>query len=359
MSGIDRHRIDRRTFLKYVGVAGAGLVGSAAAACVPGVTPTRPAPAAATPEPKTVRIGIDIPVHPFFNYLAARTDEFFGGDPWKLEMKIYSAQAQVTQMVRGNLDIVTSPAFAIPRIQKSQDIELQYFWPMARYTSWSGIVVRKDSPFETLEDLRGKRLASPPIEAEHGSELAALYGATGQRLDEYFAHVPTEEAGAELELGRADAAWLDPIPKVRLLEKGEFREVIDLAGLWEMALGDDRPVLSGGYIAQPSFVQQNMEFIAKFVKVNRDIWLRFMDDEDFRQEVYQVGGEFGGVPPDRLQFVAEALALANIPRDMLGVLEWDVEVYSKAFDWALKGGFPAKPVEDASKLFLLTKDLPI
>lgn len=354
----NRHRINRRVFLKYVGVAGASLVGSAVAGCAPGAMPAVVAPATATPELKRISIGIDIPVHPFFNYLAARTGEYFGEDPWKLEMKIYSAQAQVTQMVRGDLDIITSPAFAIPRVQQKQDIELQYFWPMARYMSWSGIVVRKDSPFETLEDLRGEKLAAPPIEAEHGSELAALYGATGQRLDEYFEHVATEEPGAELETGRAVAAWLDPIGKVRLIQQGEYREVIDLAGLWEMALGDDRPVLSGGYIARPSFIQENIDFVAKFVKVNRDIWTRFMGEEDFRQEVYQVGGEFGGVPPGQLKFVAEALALANIPREMLGVLEWDVEVYQKAFDWALKGGFPMKPVEDASKLFLLTEDLP-
>ncbi len=65
------------------------------------------------------------------------------------------------------------------------------------------------------------------------------------------------------------------------------------------------------------------------------------------------------MPPEQLQFVAEALALANIPRDMLGVLEWDVEVYQQAFDWAANGGFPIEPVEDASALFLLTEDLPI
>lgn len=350
-------KVDRRTFLKVVG---AGAFSTALAGCsqVPFLTQTTP-----TPEPRTISIGIDLPVHPFFNFLAARSEEYFGDTPWTLDMQVYSAQAQVSQMVRGELDIMTSPAFAIPRVQQQQqdqEIELQYFWPMARYTSWSGIIVPEDADVSTLEDLQGMRVAAPPIEAEHGSELAAMYGATGQRLDEYFEHVPTEEPGAELETGRADAAWLDPIGKIRLMEQGGYKEVIDLAGIWQIALGgEDRPVLSGGYIARAPFIQDNMDFIAEFVSVNRDIWMQFMDDEEFRQEVYQVGGEFAGVPPEQLQFVAEALALANIPRDLLGVVEWDVEVYEQAFDWAVQGGFPIEPVEDASQLFVLTEDLPI
>lgn len=309
-------------------------------------------------ERQTVKVGIDLPVHPFFNYLAVNSEEYFGDTPWRLDMQVYSAQAQVSEMVRGNLDIITSPAFAIPRIEKqAPQLELTYFWPMARYSSWSGFLVPTDSPIRSLADLEGKSVAAPPLESEHGSELAAVYGATGTPAAEYFDLTETEQPAPALQTGRVDAALLDPISKVQLIDSGDFREVIDLAGLWEMALGDDRPVLSGGYTASRTFIEENRDFITKFVEVNREIWTKFIQDEAFRDEVYQTGGQFAGVPPEQLQAVAEGLDLTDIDPDLLAVTEDDIEDYSKAFDWARQGGFPIAEVQDPAQKFLLTKDL--
>lgn len=309
---------------------------------------------------KTISIGIDLPVHPFFNYLAANSEEYFGDTPWKLDMQVYSAQAQVSEMVQGNLDIITSPAFAMPRIeQQAPDLNLQYFWPVARYASWSGFLVAADSPVQSLEDLQGKRLAAPPLESEHGSEIAAFYGATGTPPGEYFNFVETEQPAAALQTGRADAALLDPIGKVELLQSGDYREVTDLAGLWESALDDDRPVLSGGFIADRSFIEENRAFVEKLVQVNREIWMRFMEDEQFRQQVYEDGGRFAGVPPGQLQAVAEGLDLTSIDPELLAVTDWDAEVYAQAFEWARKGGFDISKVDDPSQKFVLTEDLGI
>lgn len=307
---------------------------------------------------KTISIGIDLPVHPFFNYLAANSEEYFGDTQWTLDMQAYSAQAQVNEMVQGNLDIITSPAFAMPRIeQQAADLDLQYFWPVARYASWSGFVVPADSPAQSLADLQGQRVAAPPLESEHGSEIAAIYGATGTPAGEYFNFTETEQPAAALQTGRADAALLDPIGKMELLQGDDYREVTDLAGIWQTALDDDRPVLSGGFIADRAFIEENRAFVEKFVQVNRDIWMRFMEDEEFRQEVYEAGGQFAGVPPEQLESVAQGLDLTNIDPELLAVTEWDVEVYTEAFEWARKGGFDMGKVRDPAEKFVLTEDL--
>lgn len=339
----------------------AGLLAAvalAATACAGGAGGAGGGQEAGSPGRETISIGIDLPVHPFFNYLAVKSEKYFGDTPWKLDMQVYSAQAQVSEMVQGNLDVITSPAFAMPRIEKqAPQMDLQYFWPMARYVSWSGILVPSDSPIRTFQDLKGKSLAAPPLKSEHGSEIAAIYGATGMSPDKYFDFVQTEQPAAALQTGRVDAALLDPIGKQKLIQSGKYRQVIDLAGIWKMALGNERPVLSGGYIAKKSFLDSHRDFVRKFVQVNREIWLKFMRNEQFRQQVYQVAGRFAGVPPKKLHAVAKGLGLLNLDPKLVAVLPWDAKVYSRAFEWARKGGFPIAPVEDAASKFLTAQEL--
>ncbi|MSW63611.1 MAG: hypothetical protein F2825_01840, partial [Actinobacteria bacterium] len=158
---------------------------------------------------ETVRIGIDVPFHPIYDYLMANTDEFFGDTGYDVEFTVLDATTQVPSFGRGDLDVITTVPSFMPTIQEQYGIATQYFFPMARWTPGPQLLVAPDSPAQSIEDLAGQPVAIAPLSSRFGAEQAAVAAATGDTIQDYFQLSETDAAAQELTLGRVSAAFVE------------------------------------------------------------------------------------------------------------------------------------------------------
>jgi uncharacterized protein YceK len=86
---------------------------------------TASTPAATTPSSKgkTYTVGIDIPFHPIFDYVEAKSKDYFGPKGYTVKFKVLDATTQVPSFGKGDLDVMTTPPSFIPRVKDSYGID--------------------------------------------------------------------------------------------------------------------------------------------------------------------------------------------------------------------------------------------
>ena len=218
-----------------------------------GTTSASARPTAASANP-TYTVCIDIPFHPLFDYLAAKSDTIFAGKPYTVKFKVLDAKTQVPAFGAGQCDVMTTPPSAIPRVTEQYKLKVAEFFPLARWTIGPQILVKKGSPYTTLASLKGKKVAITPLNTRFGSEEAAIEAATGQNIRSYFKLEQTNAAAQELTLGRVDAAFIEAPTTYPLLQGGKFKAIYSVHDAFLKAFGDPA-VVNGGYIARTSFIK--------------------------------------------------------------------------------------------------------
>lgn len=335
-------------------VAAVGALSLSLAACSGG-DPASDATAepGSSEETTTVTVGIDIPFHPLYAYLAANTDEVFAGTPYDVEFEVLDATTLVPAFGAGDIDVVTTTPSFMPRILDQYGVETQYFFPMARWTPGTYLMVPPDSDAESLEDLRGATVATPPLSSRFGAEEAVVLAVTGEDIREYFSLVETEAAAQEIALGRADAVLLEAPANAELIADG-YKTVFTLQeGLYE-AFGEiaEYP-LSGGFIAGSEFASENPGFVDALVAATQDTWDLFQSDPD---AVLGVASEYSGLPVEQLELVSDILYLADMPADMMQVTEGDVELWGEIWELLAETGFNTAAPEDPSAWFIVSAE---
>lgn len=297
----------------------------------------------------TITIGIDVPFHPIFNYVMAESDTYFGDSPYKVEFKVLDATTQVPAFGRGDLDVITTVPSFMPTIKKQYGIDTTYFFPMARWTPGPQLLVATDSPVQTIEDLKGRKVAVAPLTSRFGAEQAAVAALTGSTIDSYFDLSQTDAAAQELTLGRVDGAFLEAPATAPLLAKG-YRPVFSVQEAFEKAFGDPA-VMNGGFIASSDFVTTNPDFVKALVAATQDAWSTFQSDPG---EVIAAASEVSGIAPDQLQLVAQVLNLAATTDVQKTVTEQDVATWTKLFPLLQTSGFIEEAPQDPASLFAVT-----
>jgi len=300
---------------------------------------------------KTYTVGIDIPFHPIFDYVMGRSEEYFAGKPYRVEFKVLDATTQVPAFGKGDLDVMTTVPSFIPRVTEQYGIEVAEFFPLARWTIGPQILVAKDSPYRTLEDLEGKKVAIPPLKTRFGAEEAAILAVTGQNIRDYFELAETDAAAQQVSLGRVDAAFIEAPTTYPLLKSGDFNAVYSVADAFGQAFDDDA-VVNGGYIARRDLIESNPQFIQDLIAATQDAWNRYNEDPE---QVNEVASKVSGVPAEQLKVVGEVLNLDGIPPEQRAITEQDVETWKQIFPLLEKSGFIEKAPEDVEALFEVTK----
>lgn len=307
-----------------------------------------------TPAPGTTyTVGIDIPFHPIFDYVQAESDKYFAGKPYDVEFEVLDATTQVPAFGKGDLDVMTTPPSFIPRVEESYGFQATEFFPLARWTTGPQILVPADSPYETLEDLKGKTVAVPPLNTRFGSEEVAILAATGENIREYFDLKETPSAAQELSLGRVEAAFLEAPTTYPLLENEEFKAIYSVHDAFEEAF-DDPAVVNGGYIAKTEFLDEaeNQDFVDTLISSTQDAWDRYNTEE---AQVNKVASKISGVPVEQLKVVGEVLDLKGIPESDRAITQLDVETWEQIFPLLEESGFIEKAPADPAALFLVTE----
>jgi ABC-type nitrate/sulfonate/bicarbonate transport system substrate-binding protein len=287
-----------------------------------------------------------------YDYIKALNGkEYFADKPYKVNFKILDATTQVPSFGKGDLDIMTTTPSFMPRVMEQYDLDLQFFFPLARWTIGPQILVPRNSPYKTLESLKGKRLAIQPLKTRFGSEEAAIQAATGENIRSYFKLKETDAAAQELALGRVEAAFLEAPATYPLLEKGKFKPIWSVKDGFVKAFGDPA-VMNGGLIARKSFIEDNPEFIDDLVAAFQDAWSEYQRDPD---KVNSIASKESGIPAAQLAVVGEVLNLTKMTEEQKRVTEKDVETWEKMFGYLEESGFIKEAPEDVPALFKVTE----
>jgi ABC-type nitrate/sulfonate/bicarbonate transport system substrate-binding protein len=308
-------------------------------------------PSAGTQQQKTYVVGIDIPFHPIFDYVAAKSDEYFADQPFKVSFKFLDATTQTPAFGKGDLDVMTTPPSFIPRVMDQYRVRVALFFPLARWTIGPQILVPKNSRYKTLADLKGKRVSIQPLKTRFGSEEAAIMAATRQNIRTYFRLKETDAAPQELALGRVDAAFIEAPSTYPLLQSGKFKAIYSVHDAFLKAFKDPA-VVNGGYIARTSFIRANGRFVRALIAATQDAWDRYQRNPD---EVNNVASKLSGVPPEQLKVVGQVLNLDKMPRSLRRITPRDIRTWKGIFPLLKKSGFIQTVPKNIPSLFVVTK----
>jgi ABC-type nitrate/sulfonate/bicarbonate transport system substrate-binding protein len=299
----------------------------------------------------TYTVCIDIPFHPLFDYLAAKSDTIFAGKPYVVKFKVLDAKTQVPAFGAGQCNVMTTPPSFIPRVTDQYHLRVAEFFPLARWTIGPQILVKKGSPYQTLASLKGKKVAITPLNTRFGSEEAAIEAATGQNIRRYFKLEQTNAAAQELTLGRVDAAFIEAPTTYPLLQSGKFKAIYSVHDAFLKAFGDPA-VVNGGYIARTGFIKGGAAFIQDLVKATQDVWNQYVKDP---KSVNDVASQQSGIPPEQLAVVGQVLDLQKMPVKLRAITPQDVKSWAKIFPLLQKSGFIKTAPKNPASLFVVTK----
>jgi ABC-type nitrate/sulfonate/bicarbonate transport system substrate-binding protein len=315
-----------------------------------GTTTATARPTAASANP-TYTVCIDIPFHPLFDYLAAKSATIFAGKPYTVKFKVLDAKTQVPAFGAGQCDVMTTPPSAIPRVTAQYKLKVAEFFPLARWTIGPQILVKKGSPYTTLASLKGKKVAITPLNTRFGSEEAAIEAATGQNIRSYFKLEQTNAAAQELTLGRVDAAFIEAPTTYPLLQGGKFKAIYSVHDAFLKAFGDPA-VVNGGYIARTSFIKSASAFTKDLVAATQKVWNQYVKDPT---SVNSVASKQSGIAVAQLAVVGQVLDLEKMPVKLRAITPQDVKSWAKIFPLLAKSGFIKTAPADPASLFVVTK----
>ena len=146
--------------------------------------------------------------------------------------------------------------------------QLQSFAPIL-YTYYH-FIVKADSKFYTLQDLRGAKIATRPKLSAAYKSLAMALKLAGMDLENdfklTFGTIP--ENVKALTTGEADATLMSPPESVGLLVTGKYRQIAELENIWERAAGAPMPLVS--LTAHKSWIEQNPRKVKRLRKTILD-----------------------------------------------------------------------------------------
>jgi ABC-type nitrate/sulfonate/bicarbonate transport system substrate-binding protein len=298
---------------------------------------------------RTYTVGIDIPFHPLLDYVIAKQDTYFAGKPYKVRFKVLDSTSLVPAFGTGKLDVIgTFPSF-LPRIEERYGLIAQEFLPLARIKHGLAIWVPKDSSARTLADLKGAKVAAPPIGQQWGEDEAMIEAATGQSIRSYFDLQESAAPVQQLLLGRVKAAFVGAETVPQVVKAGGFRPLIDSKVIFERAYGDHF-VLSGGLAAPSKFLAANRAFVDDLSAALGDAWRRYAADP---RPVLAVASKQSGIAAEQIAGFGEAIGLSDISPARRKVAPSDVATWTKIYAALARSGFLKHAPADASKYFLV------
>jgi ABC-type amino acid transport substrate-binding protein len=326
------------------------VVALAALAAAVSVSITAGAGNAAGP---TYTVCIDIPFHPIFDYVMAKKDTYFAGKPYNVQFKVLDATTQLPAFGAGQCNVITTPPSFIPRVTERYHFQVAEFYPLARWVIGPQILVKKSSPYKTLEDLQGKRVSISPLATRFGSEEAAILAATGENIRTYFKLKQTDAAAQELTLGRVDAAFIEAPTTFPLLQSGKFKAIYSVHDAFKKAFNDPA-VVNGGYIAKIGFIKQGQSsrFVKDLVRSTKNAWALYQKDP---KAVNDVASQVSGIPPEQLAVVGDVLYLKKMPAKLRVISQRDINTWSKIFPLLAESGFIKQAPANPQKLFVVIK----
>jgi NitT/TauT family transport system substrate-binding protein len=270
----------RKTSKRLFGIrriSGRGLALWAAGVAMFWVTPApgQPAPSAASPPPQEVRLGYFANVTHAQAVLGVASGDFERAvAPARLTPHIFSAgPALVEALFAGEIDVgYMGPSPALNAHIQSRGKGIRIVCGAA--ANGVVIVARAGSGIGKLEDLKGRRIATPQL--GNTQDISARHYLTkvlGQQNTENIVPIPNAEQAAMMSRGEIDAAWAVEPWGSRLVADAGATVVGEERDLWP----DQRFILTL-VVVSPDFLQKHPETVEALLRVHCDWTKRLSED---------------------------------------------------------------------------------
>jgi NitT/TauT family transport system substrate-binding protein len=200
-------------------------------------------------------------------------------------------------------------------------------------------IVPTESPYQTIHDLKGKRVGVQPPSSDTYRAAALAAAVNGIRFDkEYKLFVGQPIANLALyERGDLDAIIAIEPNATRLVAPGKNRQLVSVGQLWQQGTGEQDPLFLNGTAVRRDWLAKNRETAKAFVDLTLDAWAAIKADPTLPGQYHQ---DYG-IEDD------EKAAIALLPQRLIPVYadRWDDTVFrniEKQIDVAIEAGILKK-----------------
>jgi taurine transport system substrate-binding protein len=192
---------------------------------------------------------------------AARAEgKFEEATGWDIEFRKFASGTDVIAAMASG-DVVLSELGSSPlAIATSQGVEVQMFMLSYAIGESESLIARNGSDIETLEDLKGKRVAVPVGSTAHFSLMGALDHAGIDESELTIMNMPPDQIAAAWEQDAIDAAFIWQPVQNRILENGSRLAGADKTAEWGF------PTFNA-WVVGSDFAAENEEALVAFARV--------------------------------------------------------------------------------------------
>lgn len=300
-----------------------------------------------------VRMGSDFPGVPFWAYLQAKRAELLPKG-YDVSFQILDDLLLIQAFLEKRVELIVALAYNMPRVWQ-RGRQITFFIPLAWFKGGYFLVVKKDRPYQKLEDLFGKKVAYASLgEDERVYFESMFYRTYKKRLGEVFKGVETDQIAQAVELDQAEGAVVGIEAWGKLARTGNYRILVNTRNLWEKITG--RPgelLIQGGYAADPEFISRHNDFIELLIDVHLKMWQAYKANPE---EFIKVCSAQTGFPPPVMKIIVDNFGLNDLPPDKIYLSRQDIEDHRLLFEMIRDiGVYDVPPVE---KMFYISKKAP-
>lgn len=232
-------------------------------------------------------------------------------DTVDVELTALSIPALIQATTTKQYDVIQADVINVQR-SATRGLPLVVMSTANRYSpkgEGHNIWVRKDSPYQSMQDLKGKKIAVPSlgssgfnllrfaVEEKHGVNMNPLGG------DYTFVEMPVPQIEAALASGQVDAATTILSQNYRVAKSGDYRAVAapakDMYELWGLQM---IPSINVGYPEKIAERPAAMKELARLMKASADYL------SEHPQEVYAAVAKEQNIDKDFFNVLADSYA---------------------------------------------------
>jgi len=270
------------------------------------------------------------------------------GSAVSVDWKVFNAgPSAIEALFAGQLDVCyIGPNPAINGYVRSEGEALRIVAGAA--SGGAGMVVREDSSIEGVEDLRGKRVATPQLGNTQDVACRAWLKRNGFTLAEAGGDVQVIPVRNPDQLtlflkNEIDAAWTKEPWVARLIKEGGGRLFLDERDTWETGR-----FVTAHLIVSTEFLRNHPDIVKSWLRahVETTLWINEHPDEAHSIVGAQVAEVTGKSLPEEI--LEDAYSRTTVTYDPIK------DSLMKSAEWAADAGYLPEQIPDLSQIYDLT-----